>query len=155
VAEFDVYCGIDVARETHHVAAVDPSGRRLVDRPLPNAEPDLRELFAELQAPGQVLVVVDQLASIGALAVAVARSRGLTVAYLPGLSMRRIADLYPGEAKQRGPPHDVGSRGPQPVAATGATMPQRRCLVLAVASRRNHEDLRDRPPPEGWPHARA
>ena len=98
-AEFEVYCGIDVARETHHVVALDPSGRRLVDRPLPNAEPDLLELFAELEAHGQVLVVVDQLASIGALAVAVARSRGLTVAYLPGLSMRRIADLYPGEAK--------------------------------------------------------
>jgi hypothetical protein len=46
-----------------------------------------------------VLVVVDQLASIGALAIAVARSRGIAVAYLLGLSMRRIADLYPGEGK--------------------------------------------------------
>jgi transposase len=43
--------------------------------------------------------VVDQLASIGALAIAVARSRGIMVAYLPGLAMRRIADLYPGETK--------------------------------------------------------
>ena len=98
-ARFEVFCGIDVARETHHVVALDSGGRRLVDRALPNAEPELVELFAEMQVHGPVLVVVDQLASIGALAVAVARCRGVEVAYLPGLSMRRIADLYPGEAK--------------------------------------------------------
>jgi transposase len=66
---------------------------------LPNAEPDLVGLFEDLQAHGRVLVVVDQLASIGALAIAVARSRGIAVSYLPGLAMRRIADLYPGETK--------------------------------------------------------
>jgi hypothetical protein len=46
-----------------------------------------------------VLVVVDQPASIGALSLAVARDMGCPAAYLPGLTMRRIADLYPGEAK--------------------------------------------------------
>ena len=44
-------------------------------------------------------VIVDQPASIGALPIAVARSLGITVAYLPGLAMRRIADLHPGEGK--------------------------------------------------------
>jgi transposase len=112
----DVFCGIDVARETHHVVALDRGGRRLVDRPLPNAEPDLLELFAELGVHGRVLVVVDQLASIGALAVAVARSRGITVAYLPGLSMRRIADLYPGEAK-------TDARDAHIIADAGRTLP--------------------------------
>ena len=34
-----------------------------------------------------------------ALAVAVAQDMGITVGYLPGLSMRRIADLTPGSAK--------------------------------------------------------
>jgi hypothetical protein len=57
-------------------------------------------LFAKLQAKhGTVLVVIDQPASIGVLPVAVARDMGCPVAYLPGLTMRRIADLYPGEAK--------------------------------------------------------
>ena len=42
---------------------------------------------------------VDQPATIGALAVAVAQDMGITVGYLPGLSMRRIADLTPGSAK--------------------------------------------------------
>lgn len=44
-------------------------------------------------------MVVDQPASIGALAIAVARVFGVAIAYLPGLAMRRIADLYPGEGK--------------------------------------------------------
>ena len=44
-------------------------------------------------------MVVDQPATIGALAVAVAQDMGITVGYLPGLSMRRIADLTPGSAK--------------------------------------------------------
>lgn len=43
--------------------------------------------------------MVDQPATIGALPVAVARDLGHQVAYLPGLAMRRIADLYPGRAK--------------------------------------------------------
>lgn len=46
-----------------------------------------------------MLVAVDQPASVGALPLAVARDMGCPVAYLPGLTMRRIADLYPGEAK--------------------------------------------------------
>jgi transposase len=43
--------------------------------------------------------VVDQPATIGALPVTVARTHGVAVAYLPGLAMRRIADLHPGSAK--------------------------------------------------------
>ena len=44
-------------------------------------------------------MVVDQPATIGALVVAVAQDMGITVGDLPGLSMRRIADLTPGSAK--------------------------------------------------------
>ncbi len=61
---------------------------------------ELHEVFGKLQAKhGTVLVVVDQPASIGALPQAVARDMGCPVAYLPGLTMRRTADLYPGEVK--------------------------------------------------------
>lgn len=44
-------------------------------------------------------VVVERPASIGALPLAVARDMSCPVAHLPGLTMRRIADLCPGEAK--------------------------------------------------------
>jgi hypothetical protein len=40
--------------------------------------------------------VIDQPGSIGSLAVCVARRRGVPVAYVPGLVMRRASELYPG-----------------------------------------------------------
>lgn len=96
---YAVFCGLDVAREDHHAIALNTAGKRLADAPLRNDETALRALFTELSEHGPVLVIVDQPASIGALAVEVARSMGLDVAYLPGLAMRRLADLHPGEAK--------------------------------------------------------
>ncbi|QIY66510.1 IS110 family transposase [Streptomyces sp. RPA4-2] len=99
-SEIDVYLGLDVGKGEHHGTAITPAGKRVFDKPLPNSETRLRELFTKLQARhGTVLVVVDQPASIGALPLAVARDSGCRVAYLPGLTMRRIADLYPGESK--------------------------------------------------------
>lgn len=94
-----VYLGLDVGKGEHHATALNPAGKKLFDKPLPNSEPKLRALFAKLAKYGPVLVIVDQPASIGALPVAVAHDAGCQVAYLPGLTMRRIADLYPGEAK--------------------------------------------------------
>lgn len=96
----DVFCGLDVGKGEHHATAVTPAGKKVLDQRLPNTETKLREVFDRLRARhGTVLVVVDQPASIGALPLAVARDAGCQVAYLPGLAMRRIADLYPGEAK--------------------------------------------------------
>ncbi len=102
--DIDVYPGLDVGKGGHHATAVNRAGKKVLDRPLPNSEPKLRELFEKLQAShGTVLVVVDQPASIGALPLTVARHVGCQVAYLPGLTMRRIADLYPGEANSSPP----------------------------------------------------
>jgi transposase len=97
--EYAVFLGLDVGKGEHHACALDPSGKKLHDRPLPNDEQRLRTLFHQLSQRGRVLVVVDQPASIGALPVAVARAEGCQVAYLPGLTMRRLADVHPGNAK--------------------------------------------------------
>lgn len=110
---------------THHAVALDRRGHRLIDRPLPNSEPDLVELFVDLQVHGKVLVVVDQLASIGALAIAVARSRGITVANLPGLAMRRIADLHPRRNQDRRP-RRTRHRPPGLGTPTGHALPATR-----------------------------
>lgn len=96
--------------------ALDPAGGRLHDAALPQDEQRLRRLFGELQAHGPVLVVVDQPATIGALPVAVARAAGCQVAYLPGLAMRRIADLHPGSAK-------TDARDAYVIAEAARTMP--------------------------------
>ncbi|MGW7282585.1 IS110 family transposase [Streptomyces sp. NPDC054844] len=95
-----VFLGLDVGKQTHHGHGLTLAGKKVFDKQLPNSEPKLRAVFDKLTAKfGTVLVVVDQPASIGALPLTVARDAGCQVAYLPGLAMRRIADLYPGEAK--------------------------------------------------------
>ena len=98
--DIGVFLGLDVGKTNHHGHGLTPAGKKVFDKQLPNTEPKLREVFEKLKAKfGTVLVIVDQPASIGALPLTVARDAGCKVAYLPGLSMRRIADLYPGEAK--------------------------------------------------------
>ncbi len=67
---------------------------------LPQSDPKIRSLLQDLAtAHGYVLVVVDQPKTIGALVTAVAQDLGIEVACLPGLTMRRVADLHPSQAK--------------------------------------------------------
>ena len=94
-----VFIGVDVGKDTDHAVAINRSGKRLFDKALPNDENKLRSLISDLKQHGQILLVVDQPATIGALPVAVARSEGVLVGYLPGLAMHRIDDLHAGEAK--------------------------------------------------------
>lgn len=77
-----VWCGLDVGKEEHHACALGAHGARLFDKPLPQDEAKLREVFTSLQAHGTVLVVVDQPNAVGALAVVAARDCGCQVAYL-------------------------------------------------------------------------
>ena len=88
-----------VGKSEHWATALSRDGRKVFGRALPNDEERLRALYKKLADHGSLLVVVDQPATIGVLAVAVAQDMGITVGYLPGLSMRRIADLTPGSAK--------------------------------------------------------
>lgn len=73
---YAVFCGLDVGKGVHHVVALNPEGTRLHDAALPQEAQRLRELFIDLQAHGEVLMVVDQPATIGALPIAVARDVG-------------------------------------------------------------------------------
>jgi transposase len=95
----DVFIGVDVGKGEHHAVALDRAGKQLFDKALPNDEAKLRALIGQLKRHGQVLFVVDQPATIGALPIAVAQAENVLVGYLPGLAMRRIADLHAGEAK--------------------------------------------------------
>ncbi|GGL98865.1 IS110 family transposase [Glutamicibacter protophormiae] len=97
--DIQIFLGLDVGKTDHWACAVVQDGTKIWNKTLPNDETKLTAVYQKLLAQGQVLVVVDQPATIGALAVAVAQNLGIPVAYLPGLSMRRIADMYPGTAK--------------------------------------------------------
>ncbi|MFM8349530.1 MAG: transposase, partial [Actinomycetales bacterium] len=87
--EHDIVIGLDVGKHAHHAVALDRQGSRLVDQEIQNTEANLRQLFGAMVSRGRVLVVVDQLHSIGAMPVAVAQAMMIDTAYLPGLSMRR------------------------------------------------------------------
>ena len=95
----DVFTGVDVGKSEHYAVALDRSGKRLYDKVLPNDEARLRAVIEKLMRRGQVLLVVDQPETVGALPAAVAYAEGILVGYLPGVAMRRIADLHAGEAK--------------------------------------------------------
>ncbi|WP_341579622.1 IS110 family transposase [Microbacterium schleiferi] len=114
--QVDVFVGLDVGKGEHHAVALDRGGKKLYDRALPNDEQRLRTVLADLQKHGVVLLIVDQTATIGALPVAVAQAAGALVGYLPGLAMRRIADLHPGEAK-------TDARDAAIIAETARSMP--------------------------------
>ena len=114
IEDIEVFIGIDVGKSEHWATALSRDGRKALDKALPNDEDRLREVYQRLQAKGQVLV--DQPATIGALAVAVAQDMGITVGYLPGLSMRRIADLTPGSAK-------TDAKDAAVIASAARTMP--------------------------------
>lgn len=121
----DVFVGVDVGKGEHHAVALDRAGKRLFDKALPNDEAKLRDLIGSLKQRGDVLFIVDQPATIGALPVTVAHDEGVTVGYLPGLAMRRIADLHPGEAK-------TDARDAFIIAEAARTMPHAlRSLQLA------------------------
>ena len=98
--DHQLYLGIDVGKTEHHATALTAAGTVVHDKTLPQSEPKIRALLEALRAEhGPVLVVVDQPKTIGALAIAVAQDLGIEVAYLPGLTMRRVADLHQGQAK--------------------------------------------------------
>lgn len=95
--EIRAWIGLDVGKADHHATVIDPTGAVLFDRGVCNDEQAIERL---LDRAGQdAALVIDQPGSIGALAVAVARRRGVPVAYVPGLVMRRASELYPGETK--------------------------------------------------------
>ena len=112
----DVFLGLDVGKTGHHAVALNRAGKKLYDKALPQDETKIRDVLTKLASHGKVLVVVDQPATIGALPVAVAQAAGAAVGYLPGLAMRRIADLHPGQAK-------TDARDAAIIAEAARTMP--------------------------------
>ncbi len=112
-----------------------PARKKVFDKQLPNNEPRLRAVFDKLAAKfGTALVVMDQPSSIGALPLRGARDAGCKVVYPPGFSMRRIADLYPVEAR-------TDARDAAVIAdATGLTTPDSRSAMCCLTGGGYHGD---------------
>lgn len=90
--------GFDVGKSAHRACAVSrETGEILFNKALENRESSIDETLG--LAGRDALVVVDQKRNIGALVLERARAAGMDVAYLPGLSMKRARDMFPGIAK--------------------------------------------------------
>ena len=98
-SQVSVWIGLDVGKGEHFADVLDDDGERLFARAVANDQADLESLLDRAARHGIPGLVIDQPGSIAQLALAVAARRGTPVAYVPGLVMRRAADLYPGEAK--------------------------------------------------------
>src|ERR1017187_7442658 len=97
--QVDVWIGLDVGKEDHFAEVLDDAGERIFARGVANEEAAVEALLDRAGQHGTVGLVIDQPGSIAQLTLAVAARRQVPVAYVPGLVMRRAADLYPGEAK--------------------------------------------------------
>ena len=94
--QVNVWVGLDVGKEDHFAEVLDDDGARLLAQSVANDQAVLEELLTRAAEHGVPALVIDQPGSIAQLALAVARERDVPVAYVPGLVMRRAADLYPG-----------------------------------------------------------
>jgi hypothetical protein len=98
-AQVDVWAGLDVGKGGHFADVLDDGGERVFARAVASDQADLEALLDRAARHGTPGLVIGQPGSIAQLALAVAARRDVPVVYVPGLVMRRAADLYPGEAK--------------------------------------------------------
>ena len=97
--DIDVWIGLDIGKAEHFADVLDGAGSPLFSAAVTNDEADVEALLDRAASFGVPALVVDQPGSLASLVLAVAARRDVPVAYVPGLVMRRAADLYPGEAK--------------------------------------------------------
>ena len=90
---------LDVGKDTHYADVLDDGGDELFVGPVGNDEAAIDGVLERASGHGMAGLVIDQPGSIAQLAIAVAARRDAPDAYVPGLVMRRTADLFPGEAK--------------------------------------------------------
>ena len=71
--EFDISCGVDVGKWSHHFTAIDRrTGEVLLDAKIGQDEREIRDALGELMRVGRTMVVVDQPGSMSALLFAIA-----------------------------------------------------------------------------------
>ena len=98
------WVGIDVAKHTHWVCAVDRDARVLLSRAVQNTQADLDALAAELRAlPGPVVGGLDIDGSLAAFLQAVLLAEGIALVHVPGLAVNRAAHGYTGGERKSDP----------------------------------------------------
>lgn len=81
--DFDICCGIDVGKWSHHFTAVDRrTGEILLDQKVDQSEAAIRDALSRLVSLGRLLVVVDQPGNMAALLFATADDMGIEKGFM-------------------------------------------------------------------------
>ena len=94
------WAGIDAGKEFHWAHILDASGEKLLSRKVTNDEADLSALIDEvLSFANEVVWAIDQPGGGATLLLGLLWEREQRVLYMPGITVDRSRDTYPGESK--------------------------------------------------------
>ncbi|WP_231941568.1 IS110 family transposase [Arthrobacter sp. U41] len=97
-----LWAGIDAGKAHHHCVVIDADGNRLLSQKIPNDEPALLDLIANVLklADGDEVIWATDLNHGGpALLIAILVAHGQNVLYIPGRIVHHASKLYRGEGK--------------------------------------------------------
>lgn len=95
-----LWAGVDIGREHHHVAVVDAEGRRVFSRRVANDEGTLLAAIGDVCALAEgVRWAIDLNSTESALLLTLLLDHGQEVAYVPGIMVNRAAAGYRGAGK--------------------------------------------------------
>ncbi len=97
-----LWAGIDAGKAHHHCFVIDGDGNRLLSQRVPNDEPALLQLLAnvlELAAGDSVVWATDLNRGGAALLIALLIGHGQDILYIPGRAVHHASKIYRGEGK--------------------------------------------------------
>jgi transposase len=99
-----IFVGVDVAKETHWVCALDQDARVVLDRAVQNDQAALDALAAELRGLGPELqIALDVTGSIASFLEAVLLAEGFTLVHVPGIAVNRAGHGFAGGERKSDP----------------------------------------------------
>ncbi|MDB2490150.1 IS110 family transposase [Paracoccus sp. (in: a-proteobacteria)] len=100
----EIYVGIDVAKETHWVCALDHAARVLLDRAVENDQAAIDRLVADLRGlGGDVLIGLDITGSLARFLEAILLAQGLRLVHVPGIAVNRAGHGFAGGERKSDP----------------------------------------------------
>jgi transposase len=99
-----IFVGVDVAKETHWVCALDQDARVVLDRAVQNDQAALDALAAELRGLGpERQIALDVTGSIASFLEAVLLAEGFTLVHVPGIAVNRAGHGFAGGERKSDP----------------------------------------------------
>lgn len=99
-----IFVGIDVAKETHWVCALDQDARVVLDRAAANDQAALDALAAELRGLGpELTIALDVTGSIASFLEAVLLAEGFALVHVPGIAVNRAGHGFAGGERKSDP----------------------------------------------------